>query len=1538
MSPDAKKQASGRGRKQMIDRKEGMLSNLGRKWLAVLVLFLAVSCVQAQTQFPLGSNGWMGLGNRNGDFFIVQDDLQVKVPGGYVRINRDYDGRQWVFNRQWSGLGRPSYNKAFYPSMGAFFSCTIVDGVSSCDSTASSGSSIQFGNPENDVQQTRIPNDPFFGRNVDGSPAPDPYLDQFVARMGVGFTRSSDGTSWVSSKHPRFVLRPQQVPALPVSAGPDAHPGSGRPGKGGIATVQVNGFRWTDRSGSWIEYDNLGRITSYGDRNDVRVWMQYGAHGQVERVLDDNGRTVFTLLYSNGSADFITEVRDHTPFDGNIRRVKYQYDGDGRLRNVVDARGNTTSFDYGSLDSQAYDYNGGFGAAGSGGSGAPIGARASSGSTLLVDTRRKVTKVTDAEGRVTEIGYGVTARVGRVMAPDGGLTEFDYGYDKLKKEFSVTVRHPQTEAGRRIETSYYDQEGRVARREVNGKLSMAAQGSRSSMTYTDEQNNTTRIDRNNFDEVTRLTNADGSSLSITYEAASLDPREVVDPAGSVTKLEYDAKGNLLKLTAAAGMPEAQTTEYQPNARGEPELVRRKGGDNPDGSADPDVDVLLQYDTNGNIGQLIDGEGKVWKYEYDSLGNLTRTIDPLGHEWTYTYDAHGNRLSATDPNGLTSQFAYDKTDRLRSLTDPRGKVYSVDYDATGRPKRMTDPTGDAVTLEYDQAGQLTATSDAMNQRVALAYDGMGRISTVTDGNGNVTTLEYTDVSGADRGGELVSRINYPTLQRLLRYNNRKSLTQMSEVVDGDVRSTSLDYDLRGLLKAQVNPYEKSQGVEHDALGRQTSATDELGATVRLAYDHRNNLISVTDELGQVTRMEYDRRDRLVRQITAENEVTLHRYDDAGRLQEVVRPNGYRLSFRFDNGGRLQMRQSHRPDGSVELTDSFVWDDGSRLTGWTSGSASRNATFDDADRLLSETVTVDGVPMSRQYTYYANGQVKSFTGPDGSAVTYSYDGNGSLDRVDIPGEGSISVAERQWVESTKVVLPGGAVQEIERNGLMSQTRLRVRAPSQSLVFEQSSRYGKQEEVVSRSTQGRQVDYRYDEALRLVEADPVNWSGKTETYALDAADNRLNDHEVADDWEYDKANRLLKRGGVTYQYDAAGNLIVKVDASLPEPRRTTRYAYDGYNRLIELRDGASAVLARYSYDPFGYRLSKEVTAAGASNSGAEPGERLFLQAEEGLLAEVKADGAVLQSYGWRPSSSYSTGPLFMRNRAGYFYYHNDPLGQPRQLTDKNGLVVWEAAGVSSFGRTTIAGGATVEQPWRLPGQYYDRESGLHYNLHRYYDPNVGRYTTADPLGFSAGANFYAYVFAIPTALIDPLGLLRQGLPHIGPPTLRDGDDAPRVGPQRPDSSTFFENYPRYKKVGQEGYESSEVWELVGGPLAKEAQGNPNYTNSCAARVSYALNKSGAPIPRSTPGAESGADGLYYLIRARDMNAHLHRTLGAPDTVLRTRDELNAFWSRLRPGEVAIVATTGHVAVLRHGYHDPYVADPLYLGETWKLNCGCN
>jgi len=144
-------------------------------------------------------------------------------------------------------------------------------------------------------------------------------------------------------------------------------------------------------------------------------------------------------------------------------------------------------------------------------------------------------------------------------------------------------------------------------------------------------------------------------------------------------------------------------------------------------------------------------------------------------------------------------------------------------------------------------------------------------------------------------------------------------------------------------------------------------------------------------------------------------------------------------------------------------------------------------------------------------------------------------------------------------------------------------------------------------------------------------------------------------------------------------------------------------------------------------------------------------FLYSDEGLAGEYDAAGTEIKTYGWAPDSTWGTDPLFVKTAGAYYWYQNDHAGTPQKIISTSGSVVWSAV-YDSFGNCQVDTG-TIVNNLRLAGQYFDAETGLHYNWNRYYDPKLGRYLNADPLG--DGLNLYAYCFNNPNTLIDPMGL---------------------------------------------------------------------------------------------------------------------------------------------------------------------------------------
>ena len=137
--------------------------------------------------------------------------------------------------------------------------------------------------------------------------------------------------------------------------------------------------------------------------------------------------------------------------------------------------------------------------------------------------------------------------------------------------------------------------------------------------------------------------------------------------------------------------------------------------------------------------------------------------------------------------------------------------------------------------------------------------------------------------------------------------------------------------------------------------------------------------------------------------------------------------------------------------------------------------------------------------------------------------------------------------------------------------------------------------------------------------------------------------------------------------------------------------------------------------------------------------------------LISETDGNGTPLRDY------VYLNGErIAMRvygSQAGWYYFVNDHLGTPQKIADSSGNIVWEAAYLP-FGEAQLVT-ETVANNFRFPGQYFDAETGLHYNWHRYYDPKTGRYLTPDPIGLEGGINLFGYALGDPANVSDPSGL---------------------------------------------------------------------------------------------------------------------------------------------------------------------------------------
>jgi RHS repeat-associated protein len=462
-----------------------------------------------------------------------------------------------------------------------------------------------------------------------------------------------------------------------------------------------------------------------------------------------------------------------------------------------------------------------------------------------------------------------------------------------------------------------------------------------------------------------------------------------------------------------------------------------------------------------------------------------------------------------------------------------------------------------------------------------------------------------------------------------------------------------------------------------------------------------------------------------------------------------PLGLIKQYQYDDANRRTQENhylnatdaSNQTNAVKSIT--YSYNDLDRLRGYDDGSSSATYTYDTKQlRRTGESVNYGGFSLSATTTWNSLGLKSGINYPDGASYTYTYDANNQIATVNLPtGFGSLTWNSYKWLAPSQITLPGGTVRKQDYDNLLRLKTIDVTDPTQNPVMNYQYGYDQVDNITSKTTELGTTGYGYDELDRLIAATPPT-PQTNEVYTYDAVTNRVTDAKVSGPLVYNANNQLISAGSITYDYDANGNTIKQTDAN--NAANTRNYVYDTNDRLIEVRNNSNTLIAVYSYDPFGRRLSKD---AGTSKT-------YFFYTDEGLIAEADATGTVNKTYGYAPGSAYMTNPLFMKYGVSYYYYQNDHLGTPQKLISQSGQVVWSAT-YDAFGYATVDTAYTLVNNLRFPGQYYDQETGLHNNWMRYYDPKIGRYVTSDPIALKGGINTYGYAKGNPISIIDPLGL---------------------------------------------------------------------------------------------------------------------------------------------------------------------------------------
>ncbi|MGB7128903.1 MAG: RHS repeat-associated core domain-containing protein [Candidatus Rhabdochlamydia sp.] len=459
-----------------------------------------------------------------------------------------------------------------------------------------------------------------------------------------------------------------------------------------------------------------------------------------------------------------------------------------------------------------------------------------------------------------------------------------------------------------------------------------------------------------------------------------------------------------------------------------------------------------------------------------------------------------------------------------------------------------------------------------------------------------------------------------------------------------------------------------------------------------------------------------------------------FDLAGNLKKVLSADNCYIDYEYD-----QMNQLIKVTDSQGKVFRYQYD----VSGNCIQAEDENGIVDYEYDLLNHltSVTYSGIAPIR-YSYDLRGRLQQIIYPGGIRVSYSYDAADRLLSVEYPHGKTQYVYDQESNTLSKMVLPTGITTEYRYDQAKRITSVFHRRFDKTLImgfqyiFDGNGNRIHMEEIDENGSRG--VDFSYDKLNRLVS---VNYPEGYEKYTYDNLGNRLTKEtpSILIKYEYDKNNQLIKTDDTQFFYDARGNLVKKVRFD-----KTMEYTYDIHDNLIAYQDEEYDI--RYTYDSEGRRTSKSINGEKTFyiNDARSPVTQVLIEAAE------KKRTKIFYIYGLSRLNQTSS-----KGSHSYLYDYPDRnvialVNEKQHLCNRYD---YEVFGLPKNSHSAIPNHFTYT------GEDYEKETGLIFLRNRYYDPEIGRFISADPslgkLTNPQSFNPYTYAGNNPGNFIDPLGL---------------------------------------------------------------------------------------------------------------------------------------------------------------------------------------
>lgn len=1093
-----------------------------------------------------------------------------------------------------------------------------------------------------------------------------------------------------------------------------------------VTSRETGGWTLTYRDRSRFYFNVEGRPERLLDQNDEALVYDYytsGLHaGRLERIRDAYGRET-VLLYEDDGQLHSTTLR---PGD---RETLYFYDANRRLESIRNPELEVTGFTYDSDGRlhQVFD--------------APNMARPES-------------------DRVASVAYTYHASgpyKGKVQSVTHyGLSRDEYAYKKTKDglhtlltitsyDLTTTPDSPDPVSPPvRTQTVEFDSRFRVvAAVDANGNQSTNLYEDPLNpylVTQTTTPNGSTLYEYNSDGNLRSTRDAQGNVTAVTYcgeeeVLAPEDPRRHLpaaitrpgvaqprhdesldlgapDAPYPATRLDYDHRGNLVKVTDAQG--------------NEMVLFRRVNAPHPKEIPDPDGTIYWQpgEPQDGRVKAVLDRNGHVTRFSYNSQGNLEVVTTP---------ETPGSDRTRR----LVTNFVYDQLVNFDDLVevhepfDGRGDatVWRYGYDTLGRLRSLVEPRSFETSFDYVD-GQLRFVHAPSNQRARNTGNSGLHLTDPTLGNAlpepRTTEYRYDFASRLERVLSFV-RDSVPAQMRVrYTYDGFGNLAQMFRLKDGaEIKKSEYRYDVLDRTRAVLSPARSSTSQGNWAPSNGVSSTVD--------HDPFCNGFTSTSARGAVNRVDYDNLCRL-RQVTNADGTTFYVPDQLGRLVKTVQPGTSEEPSRYGTARRGTDRYGAGGSAAPAEIKTFQYDslDRLRIMTFPDGTAIRYEYYPGGQ--VQKVTDVHG--KQTEYTYYDDDRLRTVTFEGVHIFEYRYDGRGRLQDIVYPKSTGVR-ANYTWNTA-------GLLEKLEYT--------RLEGSSSTLLHRMEYWYdasGNRTHFFDASqgaVRPTRWEYWYDGLNRL------EWVRKDGTpfsyYKFDESDNRIAFErlDVLTEYEYDPGRdellRTLESGAprMTFTYDLDGNTTSRTDTRTGDSDAYTINALDRIVGIQLTRSGETESWG-HSYDAGNIRRSKK-------RIGGDGARTDYYYSGLPALSERTTVGVGTNQV------SYLVGHQVLGYVAdGTLYcFVTDALGSVRSVSTAGGATVatldYDEYGVASqadrsSSTSTYLGGDSVQ---------FEASIGLFQTLFRAYDAATGRFLSRDPL---PRLPLYTYADANPISLSDPLGL---------------------------------------------------------------------------------------------------------------------------------------------------------------------------------------